>query len=56
LKAAAHRHLVPAYFGQKFLTNNLTGTWDASPRATLSLTYRYQRTPSLRAYSPDNAR
>jgi hypothetical protein len=30
-----------AYFGQSFLTNNLTGTWDATPRATLALTYRY---------------
>jgi hypothetical protein len=30
------------YFGQKFLTNNATATWDASDRATLSLTYRYQ--------------
>jgi hypothetical protein len=36
--------LVPlyAYFGQKFLTNNATVSWDASTRATLSLTYRYQ--------------
>jgi len=32
----------PAYFGQRFLTNNLTGSWEASPRATLSLTYRYR--------------
>jgi hypothetical protein len=31
-----------AYFGQRFLTNNLTGSWEASPRATLSLTYRYR--------------
>jgi hypothetical protein len=31
-----------AYFGQKFLTNNATVGWDASSRATLSLTYRYQ--------------
>jgi hypothetical protein len=31
-----------AYFGQKFLTNNATVSWDASSRATLSLTYRYQ--------------
>jgi hypothetical protein len=31
-----------AYFGQSFLTNNVTGTWDASPRATLALTYRYR--------------
>ena len=30
-----------AYFGQKFLTNNATVSWDAS-RATVSLTYRYQ--------------
>ena len=29
------------YFGQKILTNNLTTTWDASSRATFSLTYRY---------------
>ncbi len=29
------------YFGQKILTNNATATWDASSRATLSLTYRY---------------
>jgi len=31
-----------AYFGQKFLTNNATLSWDASSRATLSLTYRYR--------------
>jgi hypothetical protein len=31
-----------AYFGQRFLTNNATVSWDASTRATLSLTYRYQ--------------
>ena len=31
----------PAYFGQSFLTNNVTGTWDATPRATVALTYRY---------------
>jgi hypothetical protein len=29
------------YFGQNFLTNSLTGTWDAGSRATLSLTYRH---------------
>ena len=29
------------YFGQNFLTNNLTGTWDAGARTTLSLTYRH---------------
>ncbi len=43
----------PGYFGQNFLTNNLTGTWDASARTTLSLTYRYARTPSHRA-APHN--
>jgi hypothetical protein len=31
----------PAYFGQSLLTNNFTGSWELSPRATLSLTYRY---------------
>jgi hypothetical protein len=30
------------YFGQRFLTNNATVSWDASPRATLTLTYRYK--------------
>ena len=30
------------YYGQKILTNNLTATWDASSRATVSLTYRYR--------------
>ncbi len=29
------------YFGQKFVTNNATVTWDATPRSTYSLTYRY---------------
>ena len=31
------------YFGQKFLTNNATMSWDASPRATLTFTYSYKR-------------
>ena len=31
-----------AYFGLRFLTNNATVSWDASSRATLALTYRYQ--------------
>jgi hypothetical protein len=31
-----------AYFGTRLLTNNATVSWDASSRATLSLTYRYQ--------------
>lgn len=30
------------YFGQRFLTNNATVSWDASPRATLTFTYRYR--------------
>lgn len=30
------------YFGQKFLINNLTGTWDPTPSTVLSLTYRYR--------------
>jgi len=33
---------VPAYFGQNYFTNNLTGTWDAGARTTLSLTYRHE--------------
>ncbi len=33
---------LPAYFGQRFTTNNLTVSWDATPRSTFSLTYRYQ--------------
>jgi hypothetical protein len=33
---------LPAYYGQRFLTNNLTGTWDAASWATLSLTYRHR--------------
>lgn len=34
------------YFGQRFLTNNATVSWDASSRATLTFTYRY-RTHSI---------
>jgi hypothetical protein len=34
---------LPGYFGQNFLINNVTGTWDASSRTTLSLTYRYSK-------------
>jgi hypothetical protein len=34
------------YFGQSFLTNNFTGSWEATPRTTLSLAYRY-RTHSI---------
>ncbi len=32
---------LPAYFGQRFLTNNATVRWDATPRASFALTYRY---------------
>jgi hypothetical protein len=45
---------LPGYFGQKFLTNNFTGTWDGWSRATLSLTYRYG-THMIAQGSPDNA-
>jgi hypothetical protein len=30
------------YMGQLYITNNLTASWDASSRATFSLTWRYQ--------------
>ncbi len=30
----------PGYFGQSFVTNNFTMSWDATSRATFSLTYR----------------
>ena len=30
-----------AYFGQRFATNDATVSWDATPRSTFSLTYRY---------------
>ena len=33
---------LPGYFGQRFVTNNASATWDASERATFSLTYRYR--------------
>ena len=31
-----------AYFGQKFLTNNATISYEVAPQATVSLTYRYR--------------
>ena len=34
--------IAPAYFGQSSLSNSVTGTWDATPRATFALTYRYR--------------
>jgi hypothetical protein len=42
------------YFGQKFLTNNLTGSWDGWSGATFSLTYRY-RVHTIGEGVPDNA-
>ncbi|MGA2205235.1 MAG: hypothetical protein ABSG10_00745 [Terracidiphilus sp.] len=33
---------LPAYFGQRFTTNNATVSWDATPRSTFSFTWRYQ--------------
>jgi hypothetical protein len=30
------------FFGQRFITNDVTGTWDGWSRATVSLTYRHQ--------------
>ena len=44
---------LPGYFGQNFLTNNLTGTWDVSSRATVSLTYRHE-THTIAQGSPHN--
>jgi hypothetical protein len=34
--------LTPNFFGQKLMTNNLTASWEATSRMTLSLTYRYK--------------
>jgi hypothetical protein len=31
----------PNYYGQEFIVNNLTASWDATARARFSLTYRY---------------
>ncbi|MDQ2841701.1 MAG: hypothetical protein M3Y72_11810 [Acidobacteriota bacterium] len=33
---------LPGYFGQRFVVNNATVSWDQSARATFSLTYRYR--------------
>jgi hypothetical protein len=32
---------LPGYFGQKFVINNASVSWDATSRATFALTYRY---------------
>jgi hypothetical protein len=42
VEGSANGTPLPDFFGQKFLTNDLTGTWDGWARATLSLTYRYR--------------
>jgi hypothetical protein len=41
VEGSANGTPLPDYFGQKFFTNAVTGTWDGLSRATLSLTYRY---------------
>jgi hypothetical protein len=33
---------LPNYIGTRDLVNNATATWDATPRTTISLTYRYK--------------
>ena len=33
---------LPDFFGQRFISNDVTGTWDGWSRATISLTYRYR--------------
>ncbi|HEX4039445.1 MAG TPA: hypothetical protein VHX37_15405 [Acidobacteriaceae bacterium] len=33
----------PGFFGQKFITNDATVSWDGLSRTTISLTYRYRR-------------
>lgn len=30
------------YFGQEFITNNLTASWDATPRLNVAFTYRFK--------------
>jgi hypothetical protein len=54
VEGSANGTPLAGYFGQKFVTNNFTGRWDASARTTLSLTYRY-RTHMIAQGSPDNA-
>jgi hypothetical protein len=33
---------LPDFFGQRWITNDVTGTWDGWSRATVSLTYRHR--------------
>jgi hypothetical protein len=44
---------LPGYFGQNFLTHNLTGSWDVSSSTTLSFTYRHA-THTIAQGSPHN--
>ncbi len=53
-EGSANGVALPDYFGQKFMTNNVTGSWEATTRATLSLTYRY-RTHMIAEGIPANA-
>lgn len=34
---------LPGFFGQKWVTNDVTGTWDGFSRATISLTWRHKQ-------------
>jgi hypothetical protein len=34
---------LPDFFGQKFVTNDVTATWDGWTRGTVSLTYRFRK-------------
>lgn len=34
---------LPGFLGQKWVTNDVTGTWDGFSRATISLTWRYRQ-------------
>ncbi len=45
---------LPDYLGQRFVINNFIVTWDASSRASFSLTYRY-RTHQIGEGIPHNA-
>lgn len=40
VEGSANGTPLPGYFGQSFLTNNLTGSWDVDQRTTVSLTWR----------------
>jgi hypothetical protein len=42
VEGSANGAPLPAYFGQRMLTNNFGVSWDATSRTTFSLTYRYR--------------